>query len=523
MPPRSSLLGAVMGAVLALSSCTGGDGESPPTTAPPSPPPTTAAPWPSRPVVALSYEVAEDLLSVTGRERVAFTPDLTVCELVFRGWPNKPATARTGNSLVVGSVSVDGVAVTPRVSSAGAPAGRPGTLIEVRLPACVDAGTTLTAELSFRLTLGPGTDERIGVAPEQEIAWFGTAFPLLAWERGRGWATEPAVGVTGEMATSEDFRLDPLRVEAPSRFQVMGIGSATGTRKDDDAGTTVHEFSAPAVRDVTVTVGRLQTLRRDSGGVRLHLGAAASGTRAPLEEWARRTESAARGLGNLLGPLPYRDLWISVLPGVTGGVEYPGAVQFGDLSAARQGLVTHEVAHMWFYGLVGNNQARHPWLDESLATFAQRVADGEQAEGTQDAVPERVDGFVGRPMAFWLRYDAPGGAYLQGVYTAGGAALLEARRRSGAEAFDAALRDYVRDNAHRIAVPADLARALAELPGATEVLQDAGALASETSRPPAPTRGGSTTSRTPRPATTTPGTGQGSRPTGSSASATHPS
>jgi len=34
-------------------------------------------------------------------------------------------------------------------------------------------------------------------------------------------------------------------------------------------------------------------------------------------------------------------------------------------------LVVHETSHQWFYGLVHNDQAHEPWLDESLATYSE--------------------------------------------------------------------------------------------------------------------------------------------------------
>ena len=33
--------------------------------------------------------------------------------------------------------------------------------------------------------------------------------------------------------------------------------------------------------------------------------------------------------------------------------------------------VAHEIAHQWFYGVVGNDQIRYPWLDEGLCRFAE--------------------------------------------------------------------------------------------------------------------------------------------------------
>ncbi|HSK26439.1 MAG TPA: M1 family aminopeptidase [Jiangellales bacterium] len=429
---------------------------------------------PDRPVVDLAFTVADDLTSVTGTERVEFTPDLDICELVFRLWPNKPATAAYGNALEVTSAEVDGLVVQPVAESAGAPDGAPGTLVEVPLPSCVAAGATVTAELGFALTLGEGTDERVGVATAGDAACFGTAFPLLAWERGRGWARDPAVAVAGEMATSETFELRSLDVSAPPGYEVLGTGEALGT--EESTGLTTHRFAATAVRDVTVTVGRLEVLHREVDGVRLHLGAPRSGTRAPLERWADVVAESMTRVADQLGPPPYEDVWVSVLPDQTDGIEFPGAVQFGDISPGRDAwLVTHEVAHLWFYGLVGNNQARDPWLDESFATFVQLVVDDEDPAAT-GASPASRTGQVGQPMSYWGTLDEPSSAYVAGVYVAGGAALLEARRAAGEEAFDDALRQYLADNAHRVAVPADVEGAFAGLPEVLEVLGEAGAL-----------------------------------------------
>jgi hypothetical protein len=436
-------------------------------------------PAPSRPIVDLSFTVSEDLASVEGTKRIAFTPDLGICELVFRLWPNKPRTANYGNALEVTEVLVDQQTVEPQVVAAGAPEGRPGTLLEVPLPSCVTAGTEVTAKLDFALILGEGTNERVGVARTGEVAWFGTAFPLLAWENGRGWAREPAVPIAGEMATSETFQLRSLEVVAPTRYDVLGTGVFEGSSEQTERGTTTHRFTASAVRDVTVTVGLLDVLTREADEVRLHVGVPRRGVQASPGRWATQVERSIEKVVDHLGPLPYDDIWVSVLPDQTSGIEFPGAMQFGDVSPEDEAwLVTHEVAHMWFYGLVGNNQGRDPWLDEAFATFVQLVVDDQEVNDASAGSPE-LRNEVGRPMSYWTRFDQPSSAYIEGVYLEGGAALLEARERAGAEAFDAALTGYLIDHAHRIAVPADVEAALADLPAAVEVLRRAGALVDE--------------------------------------------
>jgi hypothetical protein len=435
-------------------------------------------PDPQRPVVDLRFEVAADLRQVTGTERIVFRPDLSVCEVVLRAWPNKPATAGAGNALEVTELRIDGEVVPPILVPAGAPDGAPATLIEAPLEQCASAGARIVVDLAFEVRLGTATDERLGVAQAGDLAWFGTAFPLLAWERGQGWARDAAVAVPGEMATSETFELRSLEVEVPHGYDVLGVGVPLGVRDDPATGRSTHRFAAPAVRDVTVTVGDLEVLEEDIDGVTLHLGAPA-GTRASLDAWRDQVVDVTRSLVDHLGALPYDDLWVSVLPDQTDGIEYAGAVQFGDVDPEdERWLLSHELAHQWFYGLVGNNQARDPWLDEAFASFVQAVVDDPDRDPFRP--PGRLarsDGELGQPMTYWAAQERPGRTYVEGVYVRGSDALVAARDAAGAEAFDAALRDYLVTNAHAIATPDDVRAAFAHLPGAVAVLEAAGAFA----------------------------------------------
>ena len=205
---------------------------------------------------------------------MTFTPDRRTCEAIFRAWPNKPEAAASGNRLEVTSVAVEGRPVKPVVEAAGAPRGTPGTLIRVPVNGCAPAGGKVTVDLAFSLTLGADGGERVGYSSEDRTAWMATAFPLLAWVRGSGWATDPAVDLFGETVTSEEFRLASLKVVAPKGDEVLGTGQAQPTAPGPD-GTVVHRFTAESVRDVAVTVGRLTVVERTVAGVRVHVGAPA--------------------------------------------------------------------------------------------------------------------------------------------------------------------------------------------------------------------------------------------------------
>lgn len=428
-----------------------------------------------RPVVQLAFTMADDLASATGTERVAFTPNQEICEVVFRAWPNKPATARPGNRLTVRSITVDGVSLPVRVTPAGAGRGAPGTLVSAPLTSCQAAGTKVTADVSFDVQLGQRTDERLGyVSRGGSIAWLGSAYPLLAWTRAEGWVRDDAVDIVGETATSEVFELESLEVEAPAAYAVAGMGRAEEPRPAATDGRKVHRFSADAVRDVTFTVGEINLRTTTVDQLTVVIATPSAGARASEAVWEEAVRRALGDLSKLLGPVPAEHVWVSILPVVSEGVEFGSAVQLGDVDPGKdRWLVVHELAHLWFYGLVGNNQARDPWLDEAFATYAQEVV---APAGTTKDRAHVVTGAVGEPMLHWATARRGDSAYVDTVYGEGGKALLEAREAAGTAAFDAALREYVRHKEWQIATPSDVRSALDNLPAAIDVLRKAGAL-----------------------------------------------
>lgn len=414
-----------------------------------------------RPEIALDFRLADDLRTVTGTETVVFTPDLDVDELVFRLVPNAPELAATGARLVVDAVrgaDVSGSGYEPLAT------GDPGGAYVVTLDEPLAAGESTEVELDFTLTLGSAGFDRVGA--DEGVSWWASGFPLLAWEPGVGWARDPNVRVPGETTTSP-AAYTTVRVSAPADLTVLMTGDQAEPTAVDAEGRRTWTSTEPVARDVSVAAGRFTTAEGTTpGGVRVTVGVL-PGAEATPEELLGATEEAIADLGEFLGPFPYGTLTVPLLPDYGGGIEYPGSIL--QASPSRQVLV-HEVAHMWFYGMVGNSQFRDPWLDEAFATWAEAVVNPSSAEDLEQA--RGVQGDVGGAMDEF-RSQQQYGAY---VYGKGGAALMEAREAAGAEAFDAAIRCYVETTAWSIATPDDVADALADLPEALAVLEEAGAL-----------------------------------------------
>jgi hypothetical protein len=94
--------------------------------------------------------------------------------------------------------------------------------------------------------------------------------------------------------------------------------------------------------------------------------------------------AAVRAVGlweTKFAPCPYPSLSI-VQADLNDGQEYDGLLFMSTKfyneynGSARSNLVTigvHEVAHEWWFGLVGSDQAMEPWLDEALAIYSEAL------------------------------------------------------------------------------------------------------------------------------------------------------
>lgn len=438
---------ALLVVLLLLSACTATvDGTPTAIDCPSSPLP----PDPDRPQIGLGFEVSSDLSTVRGTESVTFTPDLPISELVFRLTPNSPGTPAR---LEIRTVQVEGLTAEFETPRAGARADTDGGLLVVPLEEESPAGQAIEARIEFLLHIEESSAfERVGRSGD--LAWWGSGQPLLAWERGVGWHTEPLAGIHGETATSEaaDIR---LTVTAPEDYEVVGTGMI---RAGADVPGTRWTARAPTARDVAIVVGDLHV--RHFEGLTV-----ASYDEDQLEDLTARTRYALLGLGRLVGEQPYESLAMISLPMQGGGIEYPGAILLAGLDEA---VITHEVAHQWFYGMVGDSQARDPWLDEAFATFAQQWVDGDLSA---DALEQ--DMRVDEPMTHWAEHPEEYGSI---VYAKGAAALARVEEEIGPENFELVLRCYVNEQAWRIADPDDVRDAFANYPEAIRALRAAGAL-----------------------------------------------
>jgi hypothetical protein len=400
------------------------------------------APAADRPTYQLRIDLQPGRRLVSGDLRVRFTPDLPTDRLVFRLWPNNPHLRPTGIELQTGPVPDPGGRTLP--SSHPNP-----TTLQVRPRGTLAAGQATEVKLSWKLAL-PSRPTGDRISAQGGTLRLGSFFPLLAWQPGVGWASDPPAGL-GEASTSPTADFDAT-VTAPRGLAVLASGSGDGR----------GHWRASAVRDFALSAGhfRLSTgVAHAPDPVKVTVGVESSLRDQPAD-YVRMAVRSLESYGSRFAPYPWPTLTMGITPSLPGGIEYPTHIMQGPGTVT--GITPHEVGHMWFYSLVGNDQAADPWLDEGLATYAEARFDGVTARYRRFDVPRAVRARLGEPMTFW---DSESPAlYFPGVYAQGAKALLAL---GGPDVADCVLRVYLAREGYRIARPADLVAA------ATTVVSDA--------------------------------------------------
>jgi hypothetical protein len=378
--------------------------------------------------------------------RVRFTPDLPTRRLVFREWPNGPLQAGEGAHLEAGPVTAAGF--TFRTAQPD-----PTTLV-VQLARPLRPGRSIDVAMPYRLRLPGAVLDRL--ARVGTTVRLGSFFPVLAWEPRVGWDTDPPTPLLAETSSTPTADFD-VRIVAPPGDRLLTTGAPAGGGR----------YTATAVRDFAIEAGRFHTfttVAHAPGPVRV-TAAVERGLGASAQDVAYRAQAALRAISARYGPYPWPTLNLAVVPALGRvGIEYPQMIFLGDESIVR--TTTHEVAHQWFYSLVGNDQARDPVLDEGLATYVQAELDRiwPYLDNLPDPRPLRRQ--TGQPMTYW-RGRRPN-LYALAVYANGARMLGALGHRTD---VTCALRRYVAANAYGIATQTDLARALtAGVPGSRRVL-----------------------------------------------------
>ena len=404
---------ALLVLLLVAAGCGGGGGDGGARGAP-----TTRAvaeQWPQPLLYSLDLAYDARRFALAGEERIALrnTGPQPLSAVWLRTWAN--AFGSCGRPYVEVDVRAGGEAGARR---------RDCTALEVRLPEPLAPGAETTIGLRIEVR-APARPDRFGRF--EGAAYFGNALPLLAVADEDGWALPPYT-FRGEsfysLAADWDVR---LRLPPGVRAATTGV----------ERGDTIR---AAAARDFMIVAGPLREQTGRAGAITVrHWTPDGSGGE------ARRAIAVARrsltAYARWFGPYGREELDIvagprSVSRGAGLAMEYPELV----ISPASLGVLGHEIAHQWWYGIVGDDEYDEPWLDESFANYSVFRLGGRFPR----CPPRPYRPPLTASMADFERAGSP--AYVRVVYHGGACSLRVLERAFGRARFTALLRRVVRDH-----------------------------------------------------------------------------
>ncbi len=174
------------------------------------------------------------------------------------------------------------------------------------------------------------------------------------------------------------------------------------------------------------------------------------------------------------GDYPYKNVNVVKTNFCFGGMEYPNLVYISDEIADAETyryVIVHELAHQWWYSLVGNNEYEEAWLDESLteystALFFERhdyglnyddiIAGADSTYRLFVDVYSNVLGDVDESMNRNLGEFETEPEYVNCVYTKGVLMYDSLRKTLGDSKFFKCLKDYFENFRYKNASGADL-------------------------------------------------------------------
>ena len=402
---------------------------------------TTATP--DRPRYDVSLRSDADGSHWAGRQRVSFrnASDQPLREVYVRLWgngddkcgtPGKPSPVKMSH---IHGGTADRLSVNC-------------TALRITLPEPLAHGERTALSFDVSITV-PQRNARFG--REGAFRFLGNALPVLAVHDAKGWHLDPYVS-TGESfyALASDFR---VRIDHPSALKVPATGRTWTTH--GEPGRTVTHSVAHQVRDFAWAAGPFRTATDTSpGGVRVKSYWAPNTPAAGVRLNRKDGVAAVDRFSKEFGRYPYGEIDLVMTKDFGGGMEYPGLVILG--TTEEGSAVVHEVAHQWWYGIVGNDEYGAPWLDESFAQYANaRFYGWDTRDCWSDVYWPGESGAITNSMAYWSTH--PGEYHL--IYTAGPCALADLERTIGTDTMARLLKRYAHDHWYGVSTTADFKKA----------------------------------------------------------------
>ena len=412
---------------------------------------------PGASIYHLAISLSDPPALVSGVEEVHYTNQETVSlsEVDFAVF-----SEILGGSITIGKTLLDGQPITPAHSTG---------FLRFSLSTPLDVGKSVIFHIEFDASLpSQGGGAYFGIFGfNNGILSLAQAYPTILVYNQDGWNNQTPDLDGDPLFSDTSFYL--VSVDAPA--DLVLVASGVEVQRSETAGRQRVLYADGPARDFYLA-GAQGLVKKSATEGEVTINSYAPVDLDTYSQAALETAQAAiQDYSQRYAPYPYTEFDLVPIVTSAGGVEFPGMTAVAENVYAPGSLleivVAHEVAHQWFYNLVGNETQNQPWLDESMAEFLtwQYYLDRYGTSGADsykqdmqsnwDAINDQTIP-IGQPVSVYTF-----NGYVGIVYGRGPFFLLALRDQIGTATFDRFLRDYVKQYSWNIATT-DTFKALAE-------------------------------------------------------------
>lgn len=262
-----------------------------------------------------------------------------------------------------------------------------GTVMEVKLAQPILPNSKTVFSLDFDSQV-PEQIRRSGRNSSEGVALSMTQwYPKIANYDFEGWHTDPYIG-REFYGNFGDF---DVKITIDKNYTIGGTGYLQNKNEIghgyEDKGVIVNHpkktktltwhFVAPDVHDFAwgADDNYIHDILIGENGVELHFFY--KNDEKIKENWKAlqpKTNDLLKFFNANIGTYPYKQY--SVIQGGDGGMEYAMCTLITGKRSLPSliGVTAHELAHVWFQGILGFNESKHYWMDEGFTTYISDLA-----------------------------------------------------------------------------------------------------------------------------------------------------
>ena len=345
--------------------------------------------------------------------------------------------------------------------------GEDENILQVKLDNAIYPDESITLNIDFVTTLA-NINHRLGYG--DNTINLGNFYPIACvYEDGVGFG-QSLYHSNGDPFYSECANYQ-VTINVNSKFEVASSGQLIVSSSQNNF--KQNTYKGENIRDFCLVLSeKFDIVSSDVDGVMVSYYGYQGDKN--LNESLQTAIDALKTFNEMYGEYPYSQLSVVKSNFLHGGMEFPNIVLISDkVSDADYGyVIVHEIAHQWWYGVVGSDEYNHAWQDEGLAEYStllfykknkQYGEDFNQLiNGANDSyklfeevytkIQGSVDGRMDRPLCEFETEPE----YVQCTYTKGVLLFNNISELISEKKFIKALKSYYKNYKYKIAKPEDL-------------------------------------------------------------------